>query len=197
MEVTAEFDQLMAEVRAGSEDAIWQLAETYTPYIIRAARVSLDRGVRSKLDSQDLVQTLWKSLLLKRADLSRLKTPEELVAFLVRATKNKAIDKMRHFRTQGRDIRRETQLPNCGTAPNDVEVHRKRNELQARDPSPSSIAMVRERWKQIVSTASARDRQIYELRRNGAEFKTISIQLRIDESTARRVIQRLIEQLSD
>jgi RNA polymerase sigma-70 factor (ECF subfamily) len=197
MEVTAEFDQLMAAVRAGSEDAIWQLAETYTPYIIRAARVSLDRGVRSKLDSQDLVQTLWKSLLLKRADLSRLKTPEELVAFLVRATKNKAIDKMRHFRTQGRDIRRETQLQNCGTAPNDAVVHRKRNELQARDPSPSSIAMVRERWKQIVSTASARDRQIYELRRNGAEFKTISIQLRIDESTARRVIQRLIEQLSD
>jgi RNA polymerase sigma factor (sigma-70 family) len=197
MEVTAEFDQLMAEVRAGSEDAIWQLAETYTPYIIRAARVSLDRGVRSKLDSQDLVQTLWKSLLLKRADLSRLKTPEELVAFLVRATKNKAIDKMRHFRTQGRDIRRETQLQNCGDSASEAASNRSRHELQARDPSPSTIAMVRERWKQIVSTASARDRQIYELRRNGAEFKTISIQLRIDESTARRVIQRLIEQLSD
>jgi RNA polymerase sigma factor (sigma-70 family) len=197
MATTAEFDQMMAEVRAGSEDAIWQLAETYTPYIVRAARVSLDRGFRSKFDSQDLVQTLWKSLLLKRADLSKLRTPEELVAFLVRAAKNKAIDKMRHFSTQGRDVKRETQLQNCGNSANEAAANRSRHELQARDPSPSTIAMVRERWKQIVSAASARDRQIYELRRNGAEFKTISIQLKIDESTARRVIQRLIEQLSD
>jgi RNA polymerase sigma factor (sigma-70 family) len=193
----AKFNRLMADVRAGSEDAIWQLAETYTPYIIRAARLSLDPGCRSKLDSQDLAQTLWTSLLLNPADLSKLRTPEELVAFLVRATKNKVIDKMRHFRTQRRDIGRERRLQTFVSEESDAIKGRTRSELQSRDPSPSKIVSVRERWNQIVAGASERDRQILELRREGTEFKTISAQLQIDESTARRAIQRLIEQLSD
>src|SRR5262245_16988155 len=106
----AEFDQLMAGVAAGSEEAIWRLAETYTPFIIRAVRQSLPTRLRSKVDSQDFAQTLWASLLLKNADLTRLKTPEQLIAYLVRATKNKVVDKTRHFDALKCDIHREEPL---------------------------------------------------------------------------------------
>src|SRR4051812_21328124 len=110
MTTIVEFDQLMADVATGSEEAIWRLAETYTPYIVRAVRASLPPILRSKLDSHDFAQTLWASLLLNHADLTRLKTPDQLVAYLARATRNKVVDKMRHFRTLKHDVRREQPL---------------------------------------------------------------------------------------
>lgn len=187
----AEFDQLMASVVAGSEEAIWQLAETYTPYIIRAVRQSLSPRLRSKLDSQDFAQTLWASLLLKRADLTRLKSPEQLIAYLARATKNKVVDKTRHFQTQKHDIDREERLQDQVPESDHATV------LYSHDPTPSTTASLRERWNQILSNASERDRQILKLRLEGCTFDIVSVKLQINQATARRAIQRLIEQLSE
>jgi RNA polymerase sigma factor (sigma-70 family) len=193
----AEFDQLMADVAAGSEDAIWQLAETYTPYIIRAVRLSLSPRLRRKLDSQDFAQMLWASLLLKRADLTRLKTSEQLVAYLARATRNKVVDKIRHFHARKHDINREERLPDYSTA-TDLGTRRPHvNALYSQDPTPSTTASLRERWNKILSNASARDRQILRLRLEGCTFDIISAKLQIDVATARRAIQRLIEQFSE
>src|SRR6185312_6650678 len=100
MPQSTDFDQLMAEVAAGSEEAVLTLAEAYTPYIIRSVRRCLSTRIRQKLDSQDVAQTLWKSLFLRRAELQRLKTPEQLIAFLVQATKNKVAEKARRLHTQ-------------------------------------------------------------------------------------------------
>src|SRR5262249_2841714 len=85
MATVSKFDQLMANVAAGSEEAIWELLETYTPFVIRAARLSLPPTVRQKLDSQDIAQTLWASLLLGRTNLAKLESPDRLIAFLCRA----------------------------------------------------------------------------------------------------------------
>jgi len=187
----AEFDQLMERVVAGSEEAIWQLADTYTPYIIRAVRQSLPDRLRSKLDSQDLVQTLWASLLLKHADFSRLKTREELIAYLVGATKNKVIDKTRHYQTLKRDIKREERLKDHMT----VSGHQQA--LYSREETPSMTAILRDRWNLILSTTSERDCQILKMRLAGRTFEYIGTNLHIDQATARRAIQRLIKQLSD
>ncbi len=197
MTPTAEFDQLMADVAAGSEDAIWQLAETYTPYILRAVRLSLSPRIRSKLDSQDFAQTLWASILLKRADLTRLKTPEQLIAFLARATKNKVIDKTRHFMTQKHSIDREETLDDHFPRTGRPGLNASAKALFSHDPTPSTSASLRERWYQILSNSSERDRQILQLRLRGCTFEVISEQLQINEATARRSIQRLIEQFAE
>jgi RNA polymerase sigma factor (sigma-70 family) len=187
----AEFDQLMAGVVAGSEDAIWQLADTYTPYIIRAVRQSLPYRLRSKIDSQDFAQTLWASLLLKHADFTRLKSPEQLIAYLVCATKNRVIDKTRHYEMLKRDINREERLQDHMT----VGGHAKA--LCSREETPSMTAFLRDRWNHILSNSSERDCQILKLRLAGRTFEFISTTLQIDQATARRAIQRLIKQLSD
>lgn len=193
----AEIDQLMADVAAGSEEAIWQLAETYTPYIIRVVRVSLSPRLRPKLDSQDFAQTLWASLLLKRADLTRLKTPDKLIAYLARATRNKVVDKMRHFQAQKHNIRREERLQDCLSGTDSETQRPHANALYSHDPTPSTTANLRERWNKILSEASARDRQILRLRLEGHTFEIVSARLQIDKATARRAIQRLIEQFSE
>jgi RNA polymerase sigma factor (sigma-70 family) len=197
MAQTAEFDQLMSDVATGSEEAIWQLAETYTPYIIRAVRMSLSSRLRPKFDSQDIAQTLWASLLLKRADLTRLKTPEQLIAYLARATQNKVIDKARHFRTQKNDIGREERLQDHLSGSDNGARQSSAGALYSHDPTPSTAADLRERWNQTLSRASDRDRHILKLRLDGCTFDVISAKLQINQATARRAIQGLIEQLAE
>jgi RNA polymerase sigma factor (sigma-70 family) len=193
----AEFERLMANVSAGSEEAIWQLAETYTPYILRAVRASLPTKVRSKLDSQDLAQTLWASILLKRTDLTRMKTPEQLIAFLARSARNRVVDVTRRYMgAQKYDVHREQALDD-GKIPPQAPRHMAPERAYAtRDPSPSQYASVRERWNQVLLNCTPREREILQLRLQGATFDDIGEKLSINQATARRAIQRLIDQLS-
>ena len=193
----AEFEKLMGDVASGSEDAIWQLAQTYTPYIVRTVRLSLSPKLRSKLDSQDVAQTLWASLLLKRTELARLRTPEQLVAYLAKATRHKVIDAARHYHTQKHDIAREQSLNKgefCDA--NGRKQDDTRNRLYSREVSPSTTASLRERFSLVLTNATDRDRMIFQLRLQGCTFEAISDKLQIDEKTARRAIYALVEELS-
>jgi RNA polymerase sigma factor (sigma-70 family) len=190
----AEFDRLMAEVAAGSEDAAWQLAETYTPHIISAVRRSLSPKLRQKVDSLDFAQTLWASLLLRPSNLTRLKTPNELIAFLVAATRKKVCEKARRFKAQKCDIGREESLDQRSAVVSRVS-HDKA--LYAREPSPSAMVRVRDRWHNILEKASKQDREIVRLRLEGYTFMEIGERLQIYEQTARRAVRRLIDQFTD
>jgi RNA polymerase sigma factor (sigma-70 family) len=197
MSRVAEFEQLMANVSAGSEEAIWQLAETYTPYILRAVRASLPTKVRSKLDSQDLAQTLWASILLKRTDLTRMKTPEQLIAFLARSARNRVVDVTRRYMgAQKYDVHREQTLDEGQPASPTARYAAPERAFATRDPSPSQFASLRERWNQILLTCTPREREILQLRLQGATFDDISSKLNINQATARRAIQRLIDRLA-
>ena len=196
MSQVTDFDQLMADVMAGSEEAVWKLAESYSHHIVRVIRLSLPSQLRSKLDSQDLVQTLWASVLLHRADLTRLKSPDELIAYLARAAKNKVIDKTRHFGNQKRNIKCEEKLKGeLQVGPKRFRGHR-HQALYSRDLSPSTVASLREQWNLVMSTSSDRDREVVRLTLKGYTFDAIAKQLAIDEKTARRAIYRMIEQIT-
>jgi RNA polymerase sigma factor (sigma-70 family) len=191
-----EFERLMAEVADGSDDAVWQLAETYTPYILRAVRHSLSPKLRQKLDSQDFAQTLWASLLLQPANLLRLKSPEDLIRYLAGATRNKVCEKARQFRAQKCDVRREESLDYM-SATRATGSKANVQALYARDASPSTTASVRERWRNVLLAASQRDREILQLRRAGCSFEAIGKKLQINEQTARRAMRRLLAQFAD
>jgi len=191
-----EFEQLMAGVAAGSEEAVWELAETYTPYIIRAVRLSLPAKLRHRLDSQDIAQTLWASLLLGDTDLAQWKSPTNLIAFLARAAKNKVIDQTRRLNTHKYNVAREEPLDS--SAPKHVASQRRpTRHLYARDPTPSKVVSVRERWERIVSRASDRDRRILQMRFEGRNFDDISVEMQVSSMTARRAIERMVGQLTE
>jgi RNA polymerase sigma-70 factor (ECF subfamily) len=190
----SEFDRLIADVAAGSEDAIWALADTYTPYIIRAIRLSMPQNLRRRFDSQDIAQALWTSILVGDTDLSRLKSPEALIAFLARAAKNKVIDQMRKLHTQKHDISREQSLDEHFSRLS--AANRVRSPLMSRDATPSTVISVRERWQKIVADASERDRKILRLRIKGRSFDEISVEVNVSVMTARRAVERLVHQLN-
>lgn len=190
-----EFDQLMAEVAAGSEEAILQLADSYTPYIIRSVRRCFSQRMRQKLDSQDIAQTLWASLLLRRADLLRLKSQNELIAYLVKATKNKVAEKATKLRRQKRDIEREVHLE-AELTPPAIRASAGGRAFHSKDPTPSTNASLRERWRAVMSNASERDRQIIGLLFKRHTYLEIGSILAIHEQTARRAVEKLVEELS-
>jgi hypothetical protein len=138
---------------------------------------------------------LWASLLLRPALLSRLKTPEELIAYLAQASRNKVAEKKRGLLAQKRNVNRELQLESDNSrATPGAECAQA---LRSNAPTPSTIVSLRERWETAIQGASERDRQIVELRLRKHTFHEISALLSIHEQTARRVVEKLVEQLAD
>lgn len=192
---TKKFERLMEELALGSEDAVWELAETYTPHILRAVRAALPAVIRPKLDSQDFAQAVWASLLLKRTYLSRVETPQQLIGLLAATARHKVLDAYRHYTSyQSRDVRREESL--AAAVVKDGEESALERGLIVRDPTPSQVAMLRERWAAAVERRSPRDQEIIALRIKGLTYESISSSVGVSFNTVRRVISRTIEQLS-
>jgi RNA polymerase sigma factor (sigma-70 family) len=194
MHQVTEFDRLMSQLANGSEEAAMQVADKYTPYILRTVRRSFSPEMRQKMDSFDVAQTLWASVLLRPNDLLRFKSPEDFIAYLAEATRRKVIEKKRALLTKKRNINREVQL----SSGEDSSLDEGRNDkaMFSREPTPSTLASLRERWQSTLSGASERDRKIVELRLSRHTFDEISSLLSIHEQTARRAVERLLEQFS-
>lgn len=141
---------------------------------------------------------LWASVLLRRTELTRMKSPQELIAFLCQAAKNQTLEvRRRYLTTQKYDMDRERSLePFTSDDDRPDEDVIENRALLSRDPSPSQFASIRERWNRLLETASHRDRRILQLRLEGHSYDDISDQLKINEATARRAIERLVQMLS-
>jgi RNA polymerase sigma factor (sigma-70 family) len=186
----SEFERLIQEVSSGSEDAIWKLVETYTPFIIRSVRSTLPSRLRPRLDSQDIAQAIWASILLGECDLERLKSPQQLIAFLMKTAKNKVTTQTRRYFSLKRDVSKEVRTDQ-DAVPTRYSVH----SIFSREPSPSQLIATRERWEQLVSNSTERDRRILRMRLDRRSYDEISAEVQVSHMTARRVIERLVEGL--
>ena len=186
----------MEEMSEGSEEAAWELTELYTPHIIRAVRASLPRVIRSKVDSQDFVQAVWSSVLLKRGRLTQFRKPEHFIGYLAVTARNKVVDTYRHLLSLKHDVRTEVGIAELeGRCDQRKLLEYGRNKIpKSKEPSPSHVAIVREVWERIVANSSARDQQVVSLRISGLPYGEIADRLSIGEKTVRRVLTRLLEQ---
>ncbi len=57
-----EFRELLAGVRAGSEDAAWELVRLYAPQVHSVVSRIFKRRIRTMIDSDDLNQAVWASV---------------------------------------------------------------------------------------------------------------------------------------
>jgi RNA polymerase sigma factor (sigma-70 family) len=186
MNFASEFELLISRAATGEQDAAWQLADAYTPHILRVVRRSLNPQLRQKLDSVDIAQTIWASILLCPSELTRFSTPEQLIAFLSRATRNRVIDKARHFGTRKCDVSRALSIEEYGD--------NSEGRIYSRDPTPSHMASLRERWQRLLESCTEQERQILALREGGVTFEEIGNKLSISRDRARRVVNQLATQ---
>lgn len=180
------FRVLLQRVRDGSEEAAWELVDRYGGSIRRAVRRALNHRLRTGFDSIDFVQLVWSSFFRTTERLDRFERPEELAGYLATMARNKVGMEARRQQTHKHDINRERSLfDSCG---------RVVAEVQDREPAPIQVAMAREQWQRLVQDQPPVCRQIIQLRMQGCTNREIAHALRIDESTVRRFLKRLLEE---
>jgi RNA polymerase sigma factor (sigma-70 family) len=184
VDVQREFASLMQRVREGSQDAARELAEVYGPHIFRVVRRRLNKKLRTKFDSSDFVQSVWASFFAVQPTVASFETPEALIGYLVAIARNKIVDEIRQRQVSvKRNINRERSLD--GSAALQVEA------LEARQPTPSQIAVAKEQWEGWLEKLPSHHQVVLHLLRQGNSQREIAAKLGLDTKTVRRVIQKI------
>lgn len=180
---TSGFRDAILGVKRGDSDAVWRLIEEYGPHIHRYVKRKLDRRIRSKFDSMDFVQMVWASFFRHPSELATFDEPSDLLRFLYTMARNKVFDEYRR--------RLQTGKYNV-TVEQSMGEDESRDRLDGGGPTPSQIAIARERWEQIVNR-SERTKQVVEMRIGGATYEEIGAALGIHERTARKIVDAIID----
>jgi DNA-directed RNA polymerase specialized sigma24 family protein len=141
--------------------------------------------MRSKFDSLDFAQVVWASFFREPDRLRQLDSPTALLAYLASLARNKVVGEVRRrMMSDKHDINREVGF---GELQEGLPLH-----THTSDPTPSAVAIARERWHSLIDNQPESVRRIVELRFMGATFGEIAEQLHIHERTARKAIERLL-----
>lgn len=200
-ERTSEFATLLGQLEDGCPDAAERLVELYSESILRAVRRALPAAIRPKVDSVDIFQSVWASVLVRRGRLGEFDSPERLLGYLVAAARLKVLEKYRRFtRRAGFDVHREVGMndpvdcegakPGRQTTPGAVLT-------DVRHPGATAVAEAREAWSRLVAASDQRGRQIMQMRISGMTYEHIADQLNISARTVRRAMNKLLETVEE
>jgi len=174
------FRTLLAEVEAGSQEAIQQLLDLQGGAVLRVVRARLNRLLRREYDSQDFLQAVWASFFKNRDLCDRFDSVDQLAAFLKTVAANKVKQECRRkLSTQKRDRRRERGAESWGVASLDALSHH--------DPTPSAVVAARDQLDRF----SPAEQQLLELRAAGSTHEEIAATMRLHPSTVRRILKRI------
>jgi RNA polymerase sigma factor (sigma-70 family) len=182
---TGDFSSLIERVRSGSQDAAWELVEKYGRDVQRFVRRSLHQKMRAKFDSMDFVQIVWGSFFRAPERLQGMEKAEQLIAYLATLAKFKVLTEVRR--------RMQSEKYNVGREAGVDEPYQFPDQNLAPTPTPSAVAIAKERWEQLMAGQTERVKQIVELRLQGTTFNEIADHLHIHERTARKTIERLLK----
>ena len=185
------FKELVELAADGSDEAVWALLDRYSKNILRVVRRHLPAEIRSKVDSTDIVQSVWKSLLRNEARFDSDCSPEQLIAYLAGMPRLKVYETHRHFTTMKGDVHREQSINSHAEDPaRTVEVN------DNRTPRPDVIASARDNWTRAIDITGERGRTIVDMRLRGLTLSEISTEMNVSLSTVRRVLDTLLQSLS-
>jgi DNA-directed RNA polymerase specialized sigma24 family protein len=179
-----QFHALMEQVLAGSEVAAKELFDSYGSYLLYAIRRRMDRRIRSKFDSSDIAQDVWKSFFAEPLEKRTFTTPDDLVAFLTRLAQNKIADVARQrLKAKKYNVKREQSL--------DDSTRFDKDALAADQATPSQIVMGQEEWGEFLRKQPLVYRRIFMLMREGKSSVEIAQEMGINARVVRRVIDRV------
>ncbi len=176
-------DQLLTQLAAGDPDAVEQVIRTYEPYLRMVVRRQLPQNLRAKFDSIDIVQSVWADVVDGLQDARwQFEDAAHLRAFLVRAARNRLIDRGRKQKTAAQ---REH-------AASDDEIEN----IAAAGPRPSETVGAEELWRQMVQACLPQHREILVLKREGASLDEIAARTGLHKSSIRRILYELARKVA-
>lgn len=181
--MTEALDALLTRLSGGDDAAVEEVFRSYEPYLRAVVRRQLSPSLRAKFDSIDVVQSVWGDVLKGfRGGGMKFATAAHLKAFLVKATRNRFIDRVRQQRAAAQR-EQPLQAANAGawfTSP---------------APPASQEAVAGELWQRLLSRCPAEHRAILELRRDGHTLMEIAARTGLHEGSVRRILRGLAAEL--
>lgn len=171
----------------GDLSAVEKVFLAYEPLLRMVIRRRISPGLRAKFDSVDVVQSVWVDLWEGfRQARWIFQSPEQLRAFLVKATLNRMTDRARRFR---RCVASEERLSLL-----DLDC------LAAACATPSETVQAGDVWKQLRASCPAEHGRVLDLKRQGLSIVEIASQVGLHESSVRRILgdlRRRFQRLRD
>lgn len=184
VEQPSRFDELMQEIRAGSESAARELFEAYGEHIRRVVRHYLSRRMRTLFDSSDFQQDVWASFFALPLERIDFHSPAELARFLATMANHKIKDECRvRIGARKRDLTRETTLSVVGEEHPAVS--------RTNDATPSQLAVADECWERMMRGRPPQIRLMLRLLREGHSYQEIARQTGLHEKAIQRHLQQL------
>jgi RNA polymerase sigma factor (sigma-70 family) len=177
-------DDLIERLNKGDISAAERALAAYEPYLRMAVRRRLSGALRTKLDSMDIVQSVWADVLSGFRDAGwQFADRSHFRAFLVKVARNRLIDSRRQL---DRAIQRERPLDE--TAAEELP--------KAVDPRPSEVAQGNELWKRMLEQCPPAHREVLVLKRQGLFLSEISARTGLHEGSIRRILYDLARRMA-
>jgi RNA polymerase sigma factor (sigma-70 family) len=177
-------DDLIERLNKGDISAAERALMAYEPYLRMAVRRRLSGALRTKLDSMDIVQSVWADVLSGFRDAGwRFADRSHFRAFLVKVARNRLIDRRRQLQ---RAIQSERALDE--TAAEELPT--------AHDPRPSEVAQGNELWKRMLEQCPPAHREVLILKRQGLYLSEIANRTGLHEGSIRRILYDLARRMA-
>lgn len=181
------FRALLAQVRAGNEEAAAALVQQYEPAIRRAIRVRLtDPGLRRVMDSIDICQSVLANFFIRvHAGQFDLDSPKQMLNLLITMAQNRLRDHVRGQHAERRDQRRllADGAPALEAVPDE-------------QPTPSRIVAAKELFQKMCGQLSPEEKYLVEQRALGREWQELADELGGSADALRMKLTRALNRLS-
>jgi RNA polymerase sigma factor (sigma-70 family) len=177
-------ERLLAALASRDADAAQQVFMAYAPYLRMVIRRQLSPRLRAKFDSIDIVQSVWADLVSGfKAGRWQFTSPDQMRAFLVRATRNRFIDRVRQQQTPLRMEVRHADEQTLQALPQEGVHH------------PSSRLEAEETWQKLLALCPAHHCELLELKRQGLTIGEIAARTGYHSGSIRRILYDLAARL--
>jgi len=179
-----QLDELIDRLNDGDPVAAERAFLAYEPYLRMAVRRQLSGPLRSKLDSMDIVQSVWADVFCRFREAGwRFTDRSHLRAFLVKVARNRIIDRHRQHH---RALEQERSLDDA--SPYDLPP--------TGEPRPSEVAQGHELWELMLEKCPHQHREILQLKRQGLPLAEIAARTGLHEGSVRRILYDLARRLA-
>lgn len=182
------FELVLAQLRQRDNGAATTVYNRFAGRLINMARKHLDPRILQRLDPDDVVQSVFKSVFLRLGEGQFvLGDWDGMWGLLTRITLNKCHKWVDYYQAQSRHIAREVYPP-AGADGSSAQW-----QFLDREPTPPEAAVLVETVDQLLQGLDERAQLIVTLNLQGYEVSEVSIRVGCTESKVYRVL-RLIRQ---
>jgi RNA polymerase sigma-70 factor, ECF subfamily len=175
---------LLNRWRTGDEEAARQLFQLYVDRLISLARQRISQRLASRVDPEDVVQSVWRTFFHRIKDGQfHFEEEDDLCKLLARITVHKTFRQVAFHRAAKRDMNLEA---GHGDAAQDQLLT-----LLDRGPTPEAANAFVDQLEHFLNRLRPEDRRIIELRMQGYKDVEIARMLSISDRKIRRLMERV------